>query len=156
VVCGCVGFVAEGRVHKLTCLPPLAKVRLAEDAPIPRVGMHTVTLDDDGHLLTLAAGAGYDGLVVEAFGAGHVPSAMVDELGRLASMMPVVLASRAGAGVIFRQTYAFPGSEMDLIGRGLIPAGWLDGRKSRVALSLLLAGGSTGEEISAFFRSCGG
>jgi L-asparaginase/Glu-tRNA(Gln) amidotransferase subunit D len=40
---------------------------------------------------------------------------------------------------------------MDLIRRGLIPAGWLDGRKCRVALALLLSAKATRDDIAAFF-----
>jgi L-asparaginase/Glu-tRNA(Gln) amidotransferase subunit D len=38
-----------------------------------------------------------------------------------------------------------------LIRRGLIPACWLDGRKARVALAILLSKSASRDEIAAFF-----
>ncbi len=94
---------------------------------------------------------GYAGLVIEAFGGGQVPSIMVDELSSLAAEMPVVVASRTGSGEALRRTYGFPGSEIDLLGRGLISAGLLDGPKARLFLALLLRAGASSDEIADRF-----
>ncbi|MCD6022720.1 MAG: L-asparaginase/archaeal Glu-tRNAGln amidotransferase subunit, partial [Actinomycetia bacterium] len=77
---------------------------------------------------------------------------MAETLGSLASVMPVVLASRTGAGEILQRTYGFIGSEIDLLERGLIPAGYLDGLKARILLSLLLRRGVATDDIPAVFR----
>ena len=53
--------------------------------------------------------------------------------------MPVVLASRTGSGRVCRKTYAYPGSEIDLLARNLIWAGGLSGLKARVLLTLCVA-----------------
>jgi L-asparaginase len=50
----------------------------------------------------------------------------------------VVLASRAMTGHVFTHTYGYPGAEIDLIKRGLIPAGYLSGLKARILLGLVL------------------
>jgi hypothetical protein len=58
---------------------------------------------------------------------------MADVVAKAVEQAPVVLASRAGSGTVLSHTYGFIGSEQDLLARGVIPAGWLDGRKARGA-----------------------
>ncbi len=76
---------------------------------------------------------------------------MVEVRETLTAAMPVVLASRGGSGDLLRNKCGYPGSETDLIARGLIPAGSLDGLKSRILLTLLLVAGMSRPEIDAAF-----
>jgi L-asparaginase len=98
---------------------------------------------------------GFGGAVVEVFGAGHAARRNAAALKRLAARMPVVFASRTGAGGLYTSTAAYPGSERDLIDGGLIPAGALDGLKARVLLSLLLADGAGRDRIAATLAQTG-
>ncbi|WOJ91431.1 hypothetical protein RZS28_02690 [Methylocapsa polymorpha] len=69
----------------------------------------------------------------------------------LAERIPVVFASRTGAGETLRASYAYPGGEIDLIRRGLIPANGLDARKARIALQLALSNRAGRAEVRALF-----
>lgn len=133
---GPIGYVAEDRV--------VIQVRpddVPHVAPSPlrrvRTAVATVTIGDDGTVLE-AIGTQVDGLVVAAFGVGHVPQLCVEVLDGIAKRMPVVLASRTGSGPVLSKTYGFPGSESDLLARGLISAGTLDPVKARILLQVAL------------------
>jgi L-asparaginase len=76
---------------------------------------------------------------------------MVPVVAAQAERIPVVLSTRTGAGSVLRYTYGYPGSERDLLDRGLIQSGFLDPAKSRVLLTLLLAASADRERISASF-----
>jgi L-asparaginase len=108
-----------------------------------------------GTVLDVIAASGFSGVVLAGFGVGHVSGQLACAAQRAAASIPVVLASRTGAGSTHRNSYSFDGSESDLIAKGAIPAGWLDARKSRVLLACLLAGGTTTEDIRAEFEHRG-
>ena len=148
---GPLGWISEGVPRILMRPTGEHKVTLPENAQGHPVALYHVALGDDGRLLPEIKEAGFAGLVVEAMGGGHVPSLMVETLENLASEMPVVLASRTGGGEVLRSTYGFVGSETDLLERGLIHAGPLDGRKARLLLILLLMSGATKEGIKEIF-----
>jgi L-asparaginase len=151
---GPLGHVVEGNVH----VPVRIRRRSPALSPVPRrsaqIGLATIALGDDGTLIEAIAGH-VDGLVVAAFGAGHVPAAVAPVLGKLAEHVPVVLASRTGAGPVHRITYGFPGSERDLLARGLISAGYLDPLKARILLHLLITSGAGDAQIRETFAAAG-
>jgi L-asparaginase len=96
---------------------------------------------------------GVDALVLALPGGGHVNDACVPVLEKLAARMPVVFASRTGAGETLANSYGYAGGEMDLLKRGLIGARWLDARRARVALAILLSGKASRGDIAAFFQA---
>ena len=149
---GPVGYLAEGRLY-LVRRPPRRPVTLGLPSRTNvRTAVVPVVLGDDGALLRRVA-EGFDGIVVAAFGVGHVPEATVEALTELHSRIPVVLASRVGAGPMLTATYRYPGSETDLRARGLIGAGTLDAYKARVLLHLLLTAGGDHASIAAAFEA---
>ncbi|MDH2904511.1 MAG: asparaginase [Actinomycetota bacterium] len=136
---GPLGWVAEERVRVVLRPTPLAHIALDVLRETPPVALVTCALGDDGRALSTLDSSGYRGAIIDGFGAGHVPGAMVPLLESLVKQMPVVLCSRTGAGEVHEHTYGFVGSESDLLSRGLISGGVLDARKARVALTLSLA-----------------
>lgn len=148
---GPLGWLAEGRPRIAFRMPALAGVPSGVDGDVPDVALLTSALGDDARLVAHVDALGYAGLVVQAFGGGHVPAHAAPALGDLAARLPVVLASRAGGGELLQRTYGFPGSERDLLSRGMIPAGFLDGPKARILLSLLLAAGADLEGVRTAF-----
>ena len=147
---GPLGLVVEGdpRIRGVarTGLTMTADPRVTD----VRVGLITVAMGDDGALLN-RAGDLFDGLVIAGLGAGHVPAPMVPVVAAQAARIPVILSTRTGAGSVLRQTYGYPGSERDLLDRGLIQSGFLDPAKSRVLLTLLLANDADRSEITDAF-----
>lgn len=135
---GPIGYVVEERV-RFALAPASRPPRLTYGGGAPVVpileagpGLETQTIE------ALAAGA-IDGLVVSLPGAGHAAAGAVPALAGLAERIPVVFASRTGAGETLRGSYGYPGGEIDLVRRGLIPTNALDARKARIALQLLLS-----------------
>ena len=150
---GPLGRMVEGVPVRLT------GVRRRAPLPVPatmprRVPILTAALDDDPDLVRLVAEAS-EGLVVAGFGAGHVRPAVAEVLGEAVSRIPVVLASRTGGGSVHARTYAGPGSEQDLLGRGLISAGTLTPLKARLVLAVLIGCGADRAATAEAFRRLG-
>jgi L-asparaginase len=150
---GAIGWILEDRARIVSRPAGRFPVASGGASKAVRVARLAVGIDDDGTLVDLALQAGYDGIVADVTGGGHVPKAMVEALGRAAARIPVVYASRTRHGETMRATYDFPGAETDLIARGLIPAGWLGGIKARLLLILLLRAGAGESEIRDAFES---
>jgi L-asparaginase len=149
--CGPLGWVEEGRVRLLT-RPAVPGPRLPPFGPaVPEVAILPMPFDGGDALLDALADPVIAGVVVAGMGGGHVSPRIAARLKALAATRPVVLASRTGAGEIFRGTYGFEGGEIDLIAGGLIPAGWLDPLKARILLVGLLAARRSRDEIATAF-----
>lgn len=135
---GPVGWVVEGAVRLR--YRPTRDIHVARpDGPVPAVALVPAGLGEDLRLLDALPDLGYRGVVIDGVGGGHVLASAVPRIEALARRMPVVLASRTGSGRMLARTYGYPGSEIDLLGRGLLSAGPLSGRKARLLLALLLA-----------------
>jgi L-asparaginase len=133
----------------------------AEPLPVPdaevdaRVALLESHLGDDGGLLRLVLDAAYDGVVLGAFGVGHVSAVAAEVVSEAVRQIPVVVASRTGTGSTLTSMYGFPGSESDLLRRGAVMAGWLDPRKARLLLTVLLMLGYADRDIAAEFARRG-
>lgn len=107
-----------------------------------KVALIEATLSADTDLIEYVGNSGCDGLVIGAFGAGHVSMPWADALAAVAQKMPVVVATRTGAGPTAEKTYGYKGGEIDLAANGMVMAGFLCPRKSRILLTLALEAGA--------------
>ncbi|ONI78636.1 L-asparaginase [Actinosynnema sp. ALI-1.44] len=149
-----IGRVVEQELVLLSRPRPYEPLPRDPRLPDTSIGMVHAALGDDGDWLRPFA-EHTDGLVIAGFGGGHVPSRLVPLLAELAEAKPVVLASRTSSGPVLTRTYGYPGSEQDLLSRGLINAGFLDPFKARVLLHVLVSSGASRAEIAHIFHDSG-
>lgn len=150
---GPLGRIVEQKAVFHGCIERTRPVPAPASIGSTAVALVKVGLDDDGRLLKSLPALGYTGAVIEAMGAGHLPSHFAELASELLASMPVVLATRVPAGPIFSRTYSFPGSEMDLLSRGTIPSGTLGSLRARLLLTLLMANGLIGKQLESEFLS---
>lgn len=152
---GPIGWISEGR--PVIPLRPSGRftIDLRSGTPMPPVALIRLGLGDDCRILSTLPGLGFAGVVVEAFGGGHVPVEAMPLLEKIVAEVPVVLASRTGAGEVLWDTYRFPGSEIELMNIGLIRAGALDGLKARLLLSVCLGAGYDRAGLAHAYRIVG-
>ncbi|OYV60415.1 MAG: hypothetical protein B7Z69_04210 [Actinobacteria bacterium 21-73-9] len=148
---GPLGRLIEAEVRFVTRVAPLSLG--ARVGAVPPVALVRCALGDDGRLVGVLLDQGYRGLVVEGMGGGHVPAPMVGPLEALAREVPVVLATRTGSGSALRHSYGFSGSEIDLLARGVVSAGALEGLKARLALALALGSSDDRALVEARFAA---
>lgn len=150
---GPLGYLVEGAPRIVN--PRAARHTLPKPAgDLPRVGLYTATLGDDGSALEAMASR-LDGLVIAGFGVGHVPMDWAALIDSLCARMPVVLATRTGSGPVLSGTYGYPGSESDLRRRGVLPAGFLHPYKARLLLQFALAAGADTAQSGAALAIAG-
>lgn len=147
---GPVGRVAERRLRMM-----LAPVRRFSPLPAPdaepiRIPLIESPFADEGDWIPAIMTMAPPALVIAASGVGHLSEPVADRCEKLvADGLPVVMASRTGSGTTLERSYGYPGSEQDLIRRGVIPAGFLTARKVRLLLHVLLRSGATIDAIRA-------
>ncbi len=92
-----------------------------------------------------------DGVVLEAFGAGNVPPAIIPTLRALiARNIPVVMVSRCHNGYV-QDLYGYEGGGQQLREMGVIFCNALNSQKARIKLMVLLSAGISLPDISALF-----
>lgn len=117
-----------------------------------RVHVIPTVAGDDGALARAALGTDPDGLVVGTLGAGHLNVEVLELYREASQRMPVVAYCRPERGVILNATYGYAGSERDLRGTDIIPAGFLSPQAARMKLLACLASGLSIDEIRWAFR----
>ncbi|WP_051208238.1 asparaginase [Propionicicella superfundia] len=148
---GPVGFVIEGRLRARPM--PRPAVRIAAPLSDPYVPLLETFVGDDGTTLRAVLDAGADGVVLGAFGVGHLPARVARVVAEAAADVPIVVASRTGSGGTLRETYGYEGSEIDLGRKGAILAGALDPRKARTLLWAATAAGRPAADVPGLFAA---
>ena len=146
-VTGPVGRVVEGRMWLQA--RPLRAPTILPLALEHRVEIVTAALGDDGGLLAQAI-AHADGVVLVAFGAGHVTPPMLAVLER--ATIPVLVTTRPERSSMLFSTYGFEGAEGDLRQVGSVCVPFLSPHAARVALLCCLGAGLDRTAIAAALR----
>ena len=128
---------------------PAAHVTIPASRVEPNVDLVTLTAGGDGHLIRAAADAGAKGIVVEVFGRGNVPPAVMDA---------VKAARSRGTVVVFTTRTRGGRVEVDEAARalGVIGGADLDGLKARMLLVAALGAGADGPTIQTWIDRLGG
>ncbi len=128
---GPLGRIVQGRVwlHATPRRPEPMDVRSLDY----RVNTVSTGLGDDGALLRHAAQSS-DGVVLVAFGAGHLSPVVLSELRRAAERVPVVITCRPDRSSMLFSTYGFEGAERDLRASGAVCVPFLSAAAARIAL----------------------
>ena len=137
---GPLGRVTEGHPtiwSRLPRNPPLDPPELDR-----RVLVIPTSSGDDGTLARAALSTEPDGVVIGTLGAGHLAPALLELWAEAAKRIPVVAYCRPERGVVLTGTYGYAGSEQDLRGTSIIPAGFLSPQAARMKLLACVASAS--------------
>ena len=115
-------------------------------APDPDAVAYVRLTGSPGRRRISAAIAGAAGVVVDALGAGSVPTSVRADLIAAAGSVPVVLTTRTSSGPVQAEE-TYPHALDDLIGAGIALEKRLDGPRARIRLSLALALGREYEPL---------
>lgn len=147
---GLLGRVTEGH--------PIIWSRIPRNPPLDPPDLDRSVLivptvsGDDGTLARAALGTEPDGAVIGTLGAGHLTPDVLDVWAEAAERIPVIAYCRPERGVILSATYGYRGSERDLRGTKIIPAGFLSPQAARMKLLACLASGLSIDEVHWAFR----
>ena len=144
---GPLGYVAEGRCRLLLRAVAWPGPYAPQDRPHPLVGLLVLAFDTSPAEVEALLAAPLDGLVVAGLGAGTMPPAIDPLLAETARRIPVVMGTRSGQGEVASGTYVGAGTTHNLLTQGVIPGGFLDPRKTRILLTVLLWAGFSGEAL---------
>jgi L-asparaginase len=128
---GPLGRIVQGRVwlHATPRRPEPLEVSSLDY----RVNTVSTGLGDDGALLRHAAQSS-DGVVLVAFGAGHLSPEVLSELRHAAERVPVLITCRPDRSSMLFSTYGFEGAERDLRASGAVCVPFLSAAAARIAL----------------------
>lgn len=134
---GYLGYVFGGSVRRLN--DRVDRRHLPLPGELPDVAYLATYAGDDGRFVRHAVERGAKGIVVDALGAGNVNAPTAEAIQyALDRKVAVVVTSRVDWGSV-EPSYGDVGGGADLVKRGCILGGDLDGPKARILLMLGLA-----------------
>ena len=142
---GPIGRVVGGRVWLHA--RPIRPAPLPVDQLARRVGIVTAVLGGDGEELARQEER-CDGLVVVAFGAGHLSPGALQALRAAATRIPVLVTCRPDRSSMLFDTYGFEGAERDVRSSGAVCVPFLSPPAARMALLCCLGAGLDREGIA--------
>ena len=151
---GPLGWMVEGKAMFRRL--PVNRKRIPGRPPFPNIQLVRCTAGMDSSFIDYCLAAEVDGLVVEAFGVGHVSPEVARAISRtIEGGVAVVVTTRCQTGSVLEHTYGFEGSESDLLRRGVIMARAITGPKARIKLILALSVDGSKEELTELFNADG-
>ena len=132
--------------------PPSKKSPLRSGPPLANVPILKIYSGMDTALFDALLALGMDGLILEGYGLGNVPAAIIPGIEKvLAAGLPVVAASRVPAGRI-QGNYAVEGGAGHLASLGVILGGELSSQKARLKLMLALGLTRDRDTLAGYFK----
>jgi L-asparaginase len=119
----------------------------------PKVDLIRLAVDVDDRFVRCALDTGAHGIVLEAFGGGRVPLALLPAIDDAVRQgVPVVVATRCHSGEIW-DGYGYEGAYRDLVRRGVCLVHDLPGHKARLALMVGLGNGLSGDVLREYLAA---
>lgn len=144
---GPLGYVDGG--HVVFTSRPTRRFHLKAEAVETRVDLLTLVAGSDGRLVDASVASGARGLVIETFGRGNVPEAVMAAVARARKVgVVVVFTTRTGGGRV----------EVDAVARemGVIGAQDLEGLKARMVLVAALPATKDSAVIQSYYDRLSG
>jgi len=144
---GPLGYMDDGRVYFIR--RPLRRLQLSVASIEPQVDLITLVAGSDGHLVRAAADSGAKGIVLEVFGRGNVPPAVMEAVKEVRERgVVVVFTTRTRGGRL-----ALSRTARQL---GVVGGEDLDGLKARVLLVVALGETKDLNTFQSYFQRLSG
>lgn len=147
---GPIGFVTArtASYHQPPSRSRAYQIKESSPARIPLVKM---VAGQEAAWLQWLVTSDIDGVIIEAFGAGNVPPAVVPVIEQLCKKgLPVVIVSRCYNGYV-QDVYGYEGGGKQLRELGCIFSNGLNGQKARIRLLVLCGAGVTTQDMQSHF-----
>lgn len=146
---GPLGYVDEDKV--IFRRQPLSRQKIHPDAIVDDVYLVKLAAGTDDYILQCLVDKHVKGIVVEGFGRGNIPPAVVPGIqAALQNNISVVLTTRVLGGRVL-DIYGYEGAAKPLKSMGVILAGEINGPKARIKLMLALGITNDQEKIADYF-----